>query len=234
MTDVLYDPSLAITAELLEDIERVRIGNGHRIRILTTTEPDSDGETRGFGLPDDHPGVTLQRDLDDALAKVEHQVVLALNRQMRHHPLGPWQKQQKGVGEKQLARLLAVIGDPYWNSAAERPRTVSELWAYCGLVPGQKRRKGQKSNWSTRAKTRAWLIAASAIKQDGWLREVYDKRRHFTAERAHDADCPPCHAKAGDPWRPGHQHADAMRLMSKELLRELWRESKRLHEERAA
>lgn len=52
---------------------------------------------------------------------------------MLKHPLAGFQKRHKGIGKKQLARLLATIGDPYWNDMYERPRTVSELWAYCGL-----------------------------------------------------------------------------------------------------
>jgi hypothetical protein len=55
-----------------------------------------------------------------------------LEKVMRRHPLHPWVKAQKGLGDKQVARLLAAIGDPYWNTLYDRPRTVSELWAYCG------------------------------------------------------------------------------------------------------
>jgi hypothetical protein len=128
----LADPFLALAADVLDDLEKIRIANENRLRQLTRTEADVDGEERGFGLTEDHPDVARLATLVDALAKAEHQATLNLQRLLRKHPLGPWVKATHGVGEKQGARLLAAIGDPYWNSLHDRPRTVSELWAYCG------------------------------------------------------------------------------------------------------
>jgi hypothetical protein len=183
---------------------------------------------------------------------------------MRQNPLGPWVKAQRGVGEKQAARLIATIGDPYWNTLHDRPRTVSELWAYAGLHvltdglgpsdthlwtavsdslrsdPSQippdirhrcagvaaKHRKGHKSNWNNDIKTRAWLIVDRCIVQIdpackareydhidcdcSPYRVVYDLRKRHTANT---------HAE----WTDGHRHQDAMRIASKELLKDLWR-----------
>ena len=269
----LADPFLALAADVLDDAERTRIANENRLRQLTRTATDTDGEERGFGLDLTHPDVARLAALVDMLAKIDHQATLNLNRLMRQHPLGAWCKQQRGVGEKQAARLLAVIGDPYWNTLYDRPRTVSELWAYCGLhvfPVGQsatsthrpdagggssptggdsghaatvthvvaagvaaRRQKGQKANWSTTAKTRAYLIAESMLKAGN--REAYDKRKAATEGRVHVAPCAPCGpkgkpAEAGSPWSLKHRHVDAMRIQSKELLKELWREAKRLHE----
>lgn len=128
----LADPFLALAADVLDDLEKVRIANENRLRQLTRDEADADGEERGFGLTEDHPDVARLAALVDALAKSEHQATLNLQRIMRRHPLGPWVKATPGIGEKQAARLLAAIGDPYWNTLHDRPRTVSELWAYCG------------------------------------------------------------------------------------------------------
>lgn len=265
----LADPFLALAADVLDDTERTRIANENRLRQLTRTATDADGEERGFGLDESHPDVARLAALVDALSKIEHQATLNLNRLMRQHPLGAWGKQQKGVGEKQLARLLAVIGDPYWNTLHDRPRTVSELWAYSGLhtlpagqpqvdvhregasgetssagsdqrdrsnhsaLVAARRRKGQKVNWSTLAKTRAYLIAESMLKAGN--RETYDKRKAATEGRVHAVPCPPCGpkgkpAEVGSPWSLKHRHVDAMRIASKALLRDLWRESKRIHE----
>ena len=269
----LADPFLALAADVLDDAERTRIANENRLRQLTRTATDADGEERGFGLDESHPDVARLASLVEMLAKIDHQATLNLNRLMRQHPLGAWCKAQKGVGEKQAARLLAVIGDPYWNTLHDRPRTVSELWAYCGLHvfpashhsrgdhaisaggdlaaaggdSGQqiggthplaagvaaRRSKGQKANWSTTAKTRAYLIAESMLKAGN--REAYDKRKAATECRVHAAPCAPCGpkgkpAEAGSPWSLKHRHVDAMRIQSKELLKELWREAKRLHE----
>ena len=129
----LADPFLALAADVLDDTEHTKNANQNRLRQLTRNVADSDGELRGFGLDESHPDVARLAALVDLLGKVEHQATLNLQRLMRQHPLGAWGKAQKGVGEKQFARLLAVIGDPYWNTLHDRPRTVSELWAYCGL-----------------------------------------------------------------------------------------------------
>lgn len=217
----LVDPTLALAAETVDDLERVRIGVENRLAVLTRSSEDKDGAVRGFKLPPDHPDVKRLQALLDALEGLEHDAILALQRKMRAHPLGPWIKSQVGIGEKQAARLLATIQDPYWNHASDRPRTVSALWAYCGLhtIDGlaAKRRRGELANWSSKAKMRTHLIAESCIKQmHSPYRKVYDLRRQHTAETHPD-------------WTAGHSHNDALRIVSKEILKELWREAKRLH-----
>lgn len=273
----LLDPALCLAADVLDDIERVRIANDNRLRQLVRTETDSDGEERGFGLDPDHPDVMRLGVMIETLKKVEHEATLELQRKMRKHPLGDWVKAQRGVGLKQGARLLAAIGDPYINSAKGQPRTVSALWAYCGLhvlLGGQgpdeihgstaagdqhrdtdqvrhdahsivvgvaaKRRKGERANWSTKAKMRAHLVAESCIKQldqqcrDGHCgidaqngsaapacacspyRVAYDKRRAHTALTRPE-------------WTDGHSHNDALRVASKEILKDLWRAARDWH-----
>lgn len=143
---LLADPLLSLSADVLDDLEKVRIANENRLRQLTQSAEDADGETRGFGLDESHPDVARLAALVGMLADAEHKAELNLKKLMRQHPLGPWVAAQKGVGEKQAARLIAAIGDPYIrpeialeDGAVEpsRPRTVSELWALCGyhVVP---------------------------------------------------------------------------------------------------
>lgn len=137
----LLDQALAMAADVLDDIERVRIANENRLRQLTRSVEDKDGETRGFGLDESHPDVARLAAIVDMLKKIEHDATLNLKRHMRRHPLGPWMKAQRGIGEKQGARLLAAIGDPYIRPEIiradgtvlpEGPRTASALVAYCG------------------------------------------------------------------------------------------------------
>lgn len=287
----LLDPALALAADVLDDIERVRIANANRLQILTRSAEDSDGEVRGFGLDESHPDVARLAAMVELLAKVEHDAELNLGRMMRRHPLHAWIKAQRGIGDKQGARLLAAIGDPYINSSTGLPRTVSALWAYCGLHvlpaghrsgdaqplaagrdqlpadhgspvtqvasvggmggdPGHavranhqppagvapKRAKGQRANWSTRAKTKAYLVATSCMKQlvapcarDGEgpavhvdacscspYRVVYDRRRAHTAVTRAE-------------WSDGHSHNDALRVAAKAILRDLWRAAREFH-----
>lgn len=245
---ILADPLLGMSADVLNDLEIVRCANESRLRTLT-----AEGE-HGHGLTLHNPDVMRLAVLVEDLKAAEHQAILNLKRNMRAHALGPWVKNNVGVGEKQAARLLATIRDPYWNDLHNRPRTVSELWAYCGLHvahPGShngpdthganaagvapKRTRGQKSNWSEEARQRVWLISTSCIKQaDSPYRMVYDAAREQYADAVHPTDCNRCGPKgkpalAGSPLSLGHQNARAIRRMSKELLKDLWREAKRLH-----
>jgi len=245
-----------MAAATLDDLERTRTSSENRLRQYTRTEADEDGVIRGFGLDERHPDVAQLAAMVDGLKTLEHDATLQLQRVMRKHPLGPWVKATNGIGEKQGARLLAAIGDPYWNTLHDRPRTVSELWAYCGLhvISGEhrdrstpieataageqsptggdtqplldtrtgsgvaaRRRKGQKANWSTDAKTRAYLVAVSCMKSmKSPYRAVYDARRAHTAITHPE-------------WTPIHSHNDGLRIASKAILRDLWRESARLH-----
>lgn len=276
-------PLLALLADVLDDLERTRIANGNRLQQLTRTEADSDGEERGFGLTLEQPAVAQLAAMVTAIrcgekprkngCCLEHDATKNLQRAVRKHPLGPWAKATVGVGEKQGARLFAAIGDPYWNTLHDRPRLVSELWAYCGLHvlpaahcsldsqgsggggskqgdPGHRssathggaagvaptRARGQRANWSTTAKMRAYLVAESCIKQArSPYRAIYDDGRKKYTDAVHAAPCRRCGpsgnpAATGTPLSAGHQHARALRLVMKEILRDLWAESKRIHE----
>jgi hypothetical protein len=251
-SDFLRSPILGLAAEVVDDLERVRKGNRERLRSLTSTE---DGR---FGLSAEHSDVARLAALVAYLDEAEDQAVKNLQKIMRAHPLGPWCKATTGIGEKQLARLLAAIGDPFWHVPENRSRTVSELWAYCGfrvLHPGgqsadddqgslaagvaQAHRKGVQGNWSDTARMRAWLIGTQIVKTPtSPYRPVYDEARVKYAEAVHAQACVRCGprgkpAQQGTPLSDGHQHARAVRVVAKRVLRDLWREAKRLHEQPA-
>jgi hypothetical protein len=228
------DPVFSLTADLLDDLEKARIAAENRYSALTRTEPDKDGYIRGRAIPEGDPAMCRARDLLNALAAAEHQGALSLQYQMRHHPLGPWLAAQRGIGEKQGARLLATIGDPYMRPQITRedgtvepprPRLVSELWSYCGLGDAGKqvRRKYVKANWSSKAKSRAYLIAESCMKTlrkpctraDGDdfavhaggchcspYRLLYDAERERLANAVHATECIRC-GPAGEPALAG-------------------------------
>lgn len=254
---ILRDPVLGVLSDVLDDFETVRIANANRVRILTRTEEDGDGESRGWGLTEEHPEVAKLLLTLKALESAEHDSTLNLQRALRKHPLAVVQKRYRGLGEKQFARMLATVGDPYWNDLHGRPRTVSELWAYCGLDvrngEAPKRQRGQQSNWSEDARKRLYVISASLTKggrmaddkrgpQDpvaDKYRLLYDATKAKYADSVHPVDCKRCGpagkpALAGTPRSAAHIHAVAIRAMSKELLKELWREARDIYEERAA
>lgn len=215
----LADARLLILADTLDDLERARIAAENRLRSMRQVK----------GL-DGSPEYGRLAGLIDALSDLEHHAELELKRALRAHPLGAWVRATVGVGEKQGARLLAAIGDPAWNTLEDRPRRgPAELWAYCGYVPGQRRRKGERANWNSTAKMRAYLVAESCIKKStSPYRPVYDAARAKHAEAVHDEPCPRCGpvgkpAPSGSPLSAGHQHARALREVAKAVLKDLWR-----------
>lgn len=244
----MADMRLETIAKHLDDIEGLRKTTANRLRILTTSEPDADGVVRGFGFSDNDPVVRFVQKSLEVLDAEEAATVKILQKQMKAHPLGPWCAKQKGVGEKTLARLIATIGDPYWIDEAffedddgnevhrpARSRTVSELWAYAGLHvvggEGARRRKGVQSNWKTEIKTRAYLISEACVKA-GVRKDADDDTKRvaiseygkvYLDRRAHTAVTHP-------DWTPAHSHNDALRIISKTILKNLWIESKRIHE----
>jgi hypothetical protein len=259
---ILADPTLAIAADIVDDLERVRIANENRLRQLTAT-----GE-HGHGMPSDHPDIVRLSLLTGAICDLEKQTVKNLEKVMHRHPLWKWGEPITGLGAKQFARLLQSIRDPYWNDLHDRPRTVSELWAYCGYhvlhptghpalgaqdpVTGgvaPKRTRGVKSNWNETARMRCHLIAESLMKEPGrtWpmpegsppanrhYRRVYEATRDKYAEAVHQTTCVRCGpsghpALPGSPLSPGHQHANGLRIIAKELLKDLWHEARYIHE----
>lgn len=249
---ILADPTLALAAEVVDDLEHVRNANANRLRTLTM-----DGE-HGHGMTVDHPDVKRLAALVQYLEDATHQASLNLARVMRHHPLGEWVKASKGVGEKQAARLLASIRDPYWNDLHDRPRSLRELYRYCGMdvvntgaqeaLGGQNSHgagvapskvRGERVTWSPDARMRLWLIASKCVMvgHGGPYRAKYDEGRAKYADAVHAQDCKRCGPKgqpapAGSPLSAAHQHARAIRLVAKLILRDLWTEAKRIHEER--
>jgi len=232
----------ALTSQV-DDLEGLRIALANRLRIMVTPrdEIDKDGIARGFGIPvDDTELLGPIRAVLDGVAALEVVAVSAIERYMGTSPWRAWLKSthSKGVGAKQLARLLGAIGDPYWHGADDRPRMVSELWSYCGYAVkdgvAPRRKRGEKSTWSEDARKRAWLIATSCVKSGGHYRTVYDAAKLKYANAVHTHECIRCGpsgkpAQIGTPISDGHRHARALRAVAKAVLRDLWRESRRMH-----
>jgi hypothetical protein len=233
----LDDPTLNTLAATVDDLETLRKALANRIRILTADTPDTDGVTRGFGLDDSHHSVAA---LKGSLAQAEGAediAVKALEQTMRAHPIGAWAAATAGVGLKTGARLLAAVHDPYWNDLHERPRTVGELFAFCGVAgPGYRKAKGRQANWSAVARVRCYIIAEGMVKnRASAYRSVYDAGRERYAETVHGEPCARCGPKGkpaaeGSPLSLAHQHARAMRLVMREILRDLWAAARDIHQ----
>lgn len=265
---------IEVAANTVDDLENVRKGNNSRILHLTTITPDKDGVLRGLRLPEDHEDVLVLKVMNDNIQQLENQAIRHLEKLMRSHPLGPWAKQQKGVGDKQIARFLATVHDPYIRQAViyedgtiepERVRTLPEFRSYCGyaLTPdgtALQRRKGQRITWNPESRMRLWNVAESCMKglrkpcaQDPDrkyavhspecvcypYRLVYDRARAQYVDAVHDQPCAQCGGKGnppapvGSPLKFGHQHFRGLRAISQQVIKDVWREARRLHLERS-
>lgn len=193
------DALLLVLADALDDLEHLRTASASRLRALRDVKG-----LRGSRAEQN------QEALADAIGVLEHQATLELQRALRLHPLAAWGKRTHGIGEKQLARLLAAIG---WPGDRDTP---SQLWQFCGHgdPARSRRRRGEQCGYSPIAKTRVHLIAKSCMRQQASpYRAVYD------AERAKWADRDTSDA---------HKHAHALRVVGKRVLLDLWREARRL------
>jgi hypothetical protein len=176
--------------------------------------------------------VLLLQDLLKQAKSLEEKFARQLDKAMRGHQLGPWIASRPGIGGPGIGRLIAATGDPYIKPAMvdadtgevlepARPRSVAELRSYCGLgnAAEQKRRRGVQSKWNTEAKVRILNIARPVEQNfDNYYRPVYDAAKADWAER----DCTGMH-------RRNH----AVRVVAKAILKDLWLEARRLHEEAA-
>lgn len=119
-------------------------------------------------------------------------------------------------------------------------RTPIQLWAYCGIgKPGRRTanitQEEALSFGKPLLKCRMRLIAECLIKANNpTYRAIYDSEKVKVSTRNHADKCPQCKAKAGDPWRKGHQHAHALRVVAKRFLLDLWLQAKAIHMAEAA
>lgn len=159
-----------------------------------------------------------------------------------------WQSRARGVGEHLLARLLGVIGHPVHTTqhkwvgegddrelvvVREFDRRVSDLWSYCGHGdPERKRRKGMSAEDAAacgrpEAKMLTHLIAEGTVKAG--VRKHDDAPTEWTWDSRYGI------SKYGElyqerrietyknrDWTPGHCQNDALRIVGKEVLKDLW------------
>ena len=164
----------------------------------------------------------------DATTKARHGIELEMKRIARSLPIYEWAKPIKGFGELGLAVLLAEAGN------LSDYRKKGHLWKRLGLAPynGQAlstwRRTGGLSaaEWTeagyspTRRAEIFSCISDPLFRQQtctaGPYRDIYDQRRERFEERNPDST-------------KMHYHRDALRIMTKHLIKHTWQEWRRLH-----
>jgi len=148
----------------------------------------------------------------DQFAEIEQNIAKRIGSIVRQHPTWKWLHQVKGVGPVLAGKLVGLVGP---DEAMERRDTVSKLWAFAGLAPGQKLVKGQKASFNRRLKSLMYVIATSMLRAQGKFAEVYYSAKEYYAANRPD-------------WTPMHCHMAALRKMEKLFLAclwQVWRES---------
>jgi hypothetical protein len=185
------------------------------------------------------------------LEATEHAAKLMLRRCYRRvvpAELRALQKAQGGLGEDSFARILGHLGDPYiatphwWEGTGTNRtlmvgdpyvRTISQLWSYCGHGdPTRRPTKGMTAEQvaamgNPSLKMLVHLQAEWCMRQKGDYRLVYEHAREAAESKLHTVACVRCGpsgkpAAEGTPWSKAHQHAHALRLVGKTLLRDMW------------
>lgn len=160
--------------------------------------------------------------LEAARAAVERD----MKRTVRALPAYAWVKNVHGLGELGFAVILGEAGD-----LSAYPKK-GHLWKRLGLAPFEGhaystwRRQGGltaedwvAAGYSPRRRAEIYAVVSEPLFRQqsvvaGPYRAAYDRRRAATAEAHPD-------------WTKAHSHMDALRVMTKLLLRDLWQEWRR-------
>jgi len=232
---------LRVLAATLDDLEQMRIMTANRVAAAERRYGDA--------LPHLHEAL-------EPLHDAEHRAEVMLRQVWRRHPLAPWAKEINGCGEKLIARLIALTGEPslravgHWAHAETESRiwvvdgyeerTAAQLLAYCGhgdpartaRVAGMTQAELFKQG-NPSAKKAAWKLGYQFMRTPSSpYRAVYLSARDRYAGKAHDRTCARCGARGhpappGSPWSPAHQHSAAIRNTTHAFLVDLWRASRR-------
>lgn len=208
--------------ESFEDAQRVRIALENRVRSVE----------QGAGEEAVPPGLQAAVDAQRA---VEHSLELEIRRVWRSHPLAPWARDVRGLGEHTACIILALLGgDPltahpkrwvntpggaHLRELVDDPpfrRSVSQLWQYCGVGAPGKRQRGMTQEealalGNPRLKMRVLFGVAEGMLKAG-NRSVYDEAKAAVSDR--------------EGWTDGHKHRHALRIVGKRFLQELYDASK--------
>jgi len=151
-----------------------------------------------------------------SLLETEKQLAKRLDLWSRKHPLRiNFLNRIQGIGPILSSGIIA------WFNPISRFNTISALWKYCGLAPGQQRRKGEKSGFNVRLKTFCWKIATSFEKQKpekNYYRRIYDNKKAYYMERPDLKE----KIKANEKGIVGHIRNMALRYTVKRFLCDMW------------
>jgi len=91
------------------------------------------------------------------LEQIEYQIMTLLKKFVAQDEAASWAMSQHGVGPVTAAALAAYVD-------MDVARCASSVWSYAGLSPGQRRQKGQKTNFNVRLKMVMWNLGESFVR----------------------------------------------------------------------
>jgi hypothetical protein len=157
--------------------------------------------------------------------KARHEIELQMCRIVRKLPVREWQKSVQGFGEKALGIIVGECGNlsnydhedklkkrlgiaPFEGKAYSRWRAegglTAEQWTLAGYAP---RRRAELHSVME-------PLFKHQTMSEGAYRAIYDRRRTHTAETHPE-------------WRKIQSHMDGLRVMTQELITDLWSEWRR-------
>jgi len=137
-------------------------------------------QERAAGTVENEPHAVLSY-LANQFEVLEGQIKGALDKWTASHPVGVKMRSVRGVGPVIAAGILSRVD-------IERCPHVSSLWSYAGLAPGQKRKRGEKSNWNPGLKRICWLLGESFVKAGGQYGDTYRSRKAYETARNEAGD----------------------------------------------
>lgn len=167
------------------------------------------------------------------------------------HPAVAWAKAIPGAGEVLMARLFAEIGDPAERPNPGKLLAYCGHGdpARAGRVPKNATQAELFKRGNPNAKKATWKLAYQFMRTVGTpaeaiqaplpnesaprraprspYRDIYDARKTATEGKLHKESCVRCGpsghpALPGSPWSDAHRHADALRIVGKRFLIDLW------------
>lgn len=108
---------------------------------------------------------------------LETRVKQALQIYVKNQLIGQWMIENYGIGPVISAGLLAHID-------IDKVSYAGQIWSYCGLAPGNDRRKkGEKATYNPTMKRLCWLIGESFVKvsgkEDALYGQLYRVRKDY-------------------------------------------------------
>jgi len=196
----LKHPRLRILVETYYDIQELRKAAASRLRNYEK-----------FDLLTPTLAARLQNLVVD-LKRMEQSMAELVEDELESIPIWFHLQKVKGCGPMIAGGLIGWIDD------ISKADTISSLWRYAGLAPGQKRRAGEKLDYNPKLKDHMWRVGTQLLK-------AQRKRYKPFAVRLYERFKSQEGAKEFESPRGGHKlhiHRRAFRRMLKVFLGALW------------